>query len=225
MAAQIAELIDKVDNVELIRDELAAILLVESENQQALAQTANKDPALWKLRIFTERATPWEEFIEAPDGSLGCDTSPLVNVSIDRSEYDKSAGNIIERQRSDTTYHIDCYGYGVSRDTLSGHIPGDESAAREAQRAVRLVRNILMSAHYVDLGHRGLVWDRWPLQAQAFDPADARTVQRVSAVRFDLQVRFNEFSPQDQGQPLELISTQVIRSETGQLLLRADYPL
>jgi hypothetical protein len=44
MAAQITELIDKVDNLEIVGDLIAAILVVELANQQALATTAGKDP-------------------------------------------------------------------------------------------------------------------------------------------------------------------------------------
>lgn len=42
-------LIDKQDSVEIIRDQIAAILVQEIANQQALAIADSKDPALWTL--------------------------------------------------------------------------------------------------------------------------------------------------------------------------------
>jgi hypothetical protein len=43
--------------------------------------------------------------------------------------------------------------------------------------------------------------------------------------RVALEVQFNEFSPQVQGETLELVSVQVKRTDTGELLVRADYEI
>jgi hypothetical protein len=128
-----------------------------------------------------------------------------------------------------TIFNIDCYGYGISTGTIEGHDPGDARAALEAQRARRLVRNILMAGTYTYLGfprrEGAVVWRRWLLSETAFQPQiDGRQVQHVQAVRLALQVEFSELSPQVPSVTLELISAQVKRTETGQLLLRADYP-
>lgn len=220
MAAEILSLIDKRDNAEIIRDEIAAILLVESTKQQELAEDESKDPELWRLRIFTERANPWDEFSgDSPD------TAPLINIWWDNSNDDEKASNIVERQRVVGTFNVDCYGWGVSVESDEGHNPGDEGAALEAQRAARLVRNILMSAQYCYLGMRGVVGRRWRASAQAFQPAiDSRPVAHVSAVRIAMRVEFNEFSPQHIPVPLALISVAVKRTTTGEVIFTADYP-
>jgi hypothetical protein len=184
---------------------------------------ATRDPALWRLRVFLERSNPWSEFIDAPDGVL-TDASPIVNVSLDNVSYEMSGSNTVERQKATGIYHIDCYGYGCSVETFAGHDPGDELAATEAMRAARLCRSILMAGHYAYLGFpRGseqVVWRRWPQSITAFQPqVDSRPVQQVLAVRFALQVEFNEFSPQVQGQPLELISLTVRRKENSEVVL------
>lgn len=227
MTAQIAELIDKVDGFEVVRDQIAAILLVEATEQMRLAAAARKDPKLWRLRVFSERSNPWDEFSSAPDRNAVEATAPIVNVCFDNCSFDRSASNVVERQRAIGVYHIDCYGYGLSADDGgSGHVPGDEDAALEAHRAVRLVRNILMAGAYTYLGMRGVVGRRFPESIQVFQPQiDGRAVQHVVAARITLQVEFNELSPQVQGQPLELVSVSVIRAETGELLLRADFPV
>lgn len=222
----IEALIDKEDNFEIIRDQIAAILTTEQASQQALAVTAGEDPNDWKLRIYSERSNPFESFL---NDSPVTDTSPIVNVWFDSSNFDPKASNVSERQKTDGTFNIDCYGYGVAQDVAAGgHKPGDKEAALEAQRAVRLVRNILMAAEYTYLGLRGTVWGRWPQSITVFQPQiDARQVQKVIGARIALNVVYNELSPQVTGEAAELVSTQTTRADDGEILINADfqYPL
>ena len=85
-------LIDKQDNFEVIRDQIAAVLVAETANQMQLATNAAKDPQGWKLRVFTERSNPWEQWLNG-----ATDKSPLVNVWYDNSNFDQKASNISER--------------------------------------------------------------------------------------------------------------------------------
>lgn len=216
----IANLIDKQDTFEIIRDQIAAILATESASQQALATAAAKDPALWALKVYTERSNPWEQYLnENPD------ETPIVNVWYEDSNFDAGASNIVERQKTTATFNIDCYGYGVSSDDgASGHIPGDREAAFVVQRAIRLVRNILMSAEYTYLGLRGTVWQRWARGVQVFQPQlENNTSNQIVAARVSFQVVFNEFSPQYDLETLELISATVLRAEDGEIVIEADY--
>lgn len=216
----IATLIDKQDNVEIIRDQIAAILVLEVASQMALAIAAAKDPDEWKLRIFLERSNPWEQFLNNPT-----DSSPLINVWWDNSNFDLKASNIVERQKSETVYNIDCYGYARSADNAAGgHKPGDREAALEVHRALRLVRNILMAAEYTYLALQGLVWRRWPQSITVFQPQqDGNTVQQIVGARLAFRVDFNEFSPQIPAETLELLSVDVLRIEDDQLVVEADY--
>lgn len=213
-------LIDKQDNFEIIRDQIAAILTLEVASQMALATGAGKDPDDWKLRIFTERSNPWENFLNDDT-----DRSPLVNIWFDNSNFDAKSSNIMERQKSTGTYNLDCYGYGVSSDLLAGgHTPGDREAALEVQRGIRLVRNILMAAEYTYLGLRGLVWSRWPRSITVFQPQiDNRSIQNIVGARIAFEVGFNELSPQIQPETLELLSVLVERLEDSGELVTLDY--
>jgi hypothetical protein len=215
-APLITELISKVDNAEIIRDQIAAILVVELANQGVLSG-GQPQPS-----VFIERANPWGMFL-APTPIL---TQPVINVWWDSSTFDAPTSNVVERQKAEAVYHIDCYGCAVSQDDgAAGHIPADEQAAREAQRAVRLARNILMAGAYTYLGLRGLVWKRFPQTISLFQPQiDNHAAQRIVAARLALQVHFNEFSPQIATETLETLMIDVLRKETGELLLRAQYP-
>ena len=213
-------LINKQDNAEIVRDMIGAILAAEVVSQMALAVAASEDPLLWKLRIYTERSNPWEQFLNNPT-----DTSPLVNVWWDNSNFEMAASNIVERQKATAIFNLDCYGYAVAADEAAGgHKPGDREAAFEAQRAVRLVRNILMAAEYTYLSLRGVVWRRWISGITNFQPPqEPTTVQQISGSRIAFQVEFNELSPQITEETLELLTVDVMRAEDGQLIVETDY--
>lgn len=223
----ITTLIDKQDTSEIVRDQIAQILADEVASQMALAVTAGKDPDDWKLRIFTERSNPWEQFLN-PD-EAGFDDSPIVNVWFDNATFDPGASNIVERQKGEGVFNIDCYGYGRSKDDgATGHIPGDKEAALEVQRALRLVRNILMAATYTYLNLRGVVWQRWPQSITVFQPQlDGRQMQQMVGARLAFRVQYNEFSPQVESVELESVAVDVKRTEDGEIVAQAqyDYPL
>lgn len=216
----IAALIDKQDNFEIIRDQIAAILATEVASQMALATAGGKDPDDWKLRIFSERSNPWEQLLNEQT-----DRSPIVNVWFDNSNFDPAASNISERQKTEGVFNIDCYGYGISSDEMGGgHNPGDKEAAFEVHKALRLVRNILMAAEYTYLGLRGVVWQRWPQSITVFQPQlDGRQMQQLVGARLAFRVVFNEFSPQVPAETLELVSVDVMRTEDGEIVVEADY--
>lgn len=222
MTAVIQELIDKQDTYEIVRDKVALILAEESAQQQQLATDAGKDPALWKLRVFTERSNPWES-LRTDDGGVPTDRSPVVCVWYDNSNLDKRASQTIDRQQMEATFHIDVYGVGTTEILAggAGHVPGDEQAARVAQRGARLVRNVLMADSYVTLGidrALGLVGQRNISTIQTFQPEFAnQNARQLAVVRLALQVKLSEFGPQTPAIILEEIST-IVRDEDGAIL-------
>ena len=136
MTAVITELIEGPDMVEVVRDKIALILLEESEAQYELAQKAGKPPNEWKLRVFTERANAWAEYINSPDPDSD-EARPIVNVAFRQDTFPEAKGNIVARQQAEARYEIDCYGYGVSTETDPGHDPGDAAASIVAMRTLR----------------------------------------------------------------------------------------
>lgn len=213
--------INKQDTVEIIRDQIALILANEVANQMSLAVTAGEDPALWDLKIYTERSNPWELYLNEVE-----EVTPIVNVWFEDETFDKAASNVVERQKATGVFNIDCYGRGLSADVAAGgHTPGDEGAALSAQRAVRLVRNILMSAEntYLNLP-RGTAWDRMPRAITMFQPVMSdNSAQKVVGARLALNVSYNEFSPQIEGETMDLLSIDIQRASDGSVLAEADY--
>lgn len=213
-------LIDKQDNFEIIRDQIAAILATEVDSQKALATAAAKDASLWDFKVYTERSNPWENYLNDT-----AELTPTVNVWYDNSNFMDTSSNIVERQTTEAIFNIDCYAVANSSGNIAGgHNPGDQGAAFAVQRVIRLVRNILMAAEYTYLGLRGLVWQRWTQTVTVFQPQQDRgNVRPVIAARIGFKVKFSEFSPQISGPGLELLSTTVKRTEDGQIVIRADY--
>ncbi len=180
------------------------------------------DPRLWKLRVFKERTAPWGAFLAAPDSGTD-DAVPIVNVWFDREDFDEASSDYIERQNADGKFHVDVYGYGKAAATEIGHTPADLRAALEAQRAMRLVRNILMAAEYMELGLSGTVWKRFPDSITAFQPTDGdRPIQHVMGMRLVLGVRFNEVSPQVELIPCGGILARVHTEIDGEVVFSVE---
>lgn len=210
-------LIDKQDSFEIIRDQIAAILVQEVAHQKELAIAADKDPALWGLRVFTERSNPSEIFREG-------DLTPIVNVWYGGTEFDYQASDTVESQKGIGTFNIDVYAAGESFETSEGHECSDEVAAKNSQRAIRLVRNILMSNAATYLGLRGRVWSRRVESITPYQPdASDDMTQQIVGARVAFRVVFSEVSPQAETVPLELLSVKMKRKETGEIILNLEY--
>lgn len=214
----IAELLDTLDQFEVVRDQIAAILAAELSNQVRLAEAVPTDPTPWTAQVYAERAGAFP---------LPQECDQTINVWFDSADYDKAAGNAVARQRCSATFNVDCYGYAsAADDPQGGHVPGDEQAARNAQRLARLSRRILMAGEYTYLGLRGVVGGRWPQQLVAFQPQQDNTgAVHVVGARLVLRVEFNETSPQLSGSPLEAVAYEVKRAEDGSILVagQIDY--
>ena len=222
MTAKLTYLIDKLDNFEIIESKIAAIFVEEIANQKVLALAASKDPALWDVRIFTERSNPWEMWLNDQE-----DIRPICNIWYDSETADKSKSNIMSRQQGIAVYNLDCYGFGISSNNESGgHNPGDFEASEISKRTAKLIRNIIMSAPYAYLDMRGTVASRWLRNKAAFQPEiNGQQIQQVQAIRLALEIGFNELTTQLETQLLEYISVTIKRTETGEILSLIDIDL
>jgi hypothetical protein len=213
----ITNLIDKQDSFELVRDQIAQILANESVAQQALAVAATRDPSPWAFSVYTERTSPWDYFLEEPGGQ------PIVNVWFQSLSSDQKTSNISERTKCTGQFALDVYASALASDDAPH---GDEASTRAAHAVARLVRNILMSAHYTYLGfpQGEIVWRRWLSGLESLQ-APSNTVPgiQVSCVRLSFEVDFNEFSPQFDLNTLEFVATDIRRASDGSVLAEADF--
>lgn len=215
--ALIDSLIDKQDNYEIIRDQVAQILADEVVNQKSLATAAGKDPAQWDFLVFTERTNPFE-LAESILGKIEGDAE-FANVWLDN--LDISEGDTVNRQMPTTTIQIDCVSSKAALDNAAGGIAttADERASLDAERIGRLVRNILMSANYTYLDLRGIVGKRWISRMTKLQPdRDDQPVQASMAFRATLQVVNNEFTPQITPGELDEIVVDIRRGELSEIL-------
>jgi hypothetical protein len=215
--SEITQLIDKLDTFEIVRNKIAVILVTESAAQVQLATTAGKpDPSLWALKVYTERASPWDDY---EDGSV------IVNVWFDATSVDESASNTVRNQTMRGTFNIDVIGFGVSKPNgTGGHVPGDELAALNAQRGLRLVRNIIMASSYTYLGLRGVVGQRMPQSISSFQPQlNSNPAVHAVGARLALGVRYEEYSPQFEPVILQELGVTITRAEDALVIVELEY--
>ena len=157
------------------------------------------------------------ELIEDPTSGEVIRETPLVNVFFDQETFNGIQSNPVEQQRADGVFTIDCLATKVHEKNADGTISrGDELAARDVQRVVRLVRNILMAGFYTYLNMRGVVSQRDIQSVTMFQPnINDRPAQHVIGCRVNVAVNYNEFSPQVEPVELDLVSLQCTRAEDG----------
>ena len=132
-------LIDKQDSFEIVRDQIAGILVAEIANQKVLAVAASKDPLDFDLDVFIERDWPIERWLNA-DATVTAATVPIVTVSLEQTSRDASKSSVPGGiQIYQATYLIDVMARGITSDTKTG----DKEAHLNCHAGVRLVRNIL----------------------------------------------------------------------------------
>lgn len=220
-------------NLVVVRDQIAAILKANFENQRVLAVADNADPKPYDVRVFIERSDCRGEFTSQDEdertASSKRDRRSIVSICVDGTAYDKKRSSISERRQSDGIYFIDFYSMGIGKESPDGYVPGDKAASNEVLRVFGLVDSILAADVNVSLGMLGVVGNVWLHKFNTMelssDDRDRPQVERVAVARAELHVSFNEFSPQYQAQPLELISAAVLRKETGEIYFKTNPPL
>jgi len=219
---RLTQLIDKQDNFEIIRDQIAGILAIEIANQKAIAQGEGKDPDLFYFHTYTERSNPWA-LIEDSEGKI-INEAPIVNVFFDNDITDSNSSTISDNQEFAGSFNIDCYGAKNAKEIEQGvHSPGDELSAREAQRIARLVRNILMFNEYAYLGLKGVVTSRNISQRAMFQPIPGAASNNISICRLTVKVVYSEMALQTIPANLELAANQCLRKEDGLIYFDANF--
>jgi hypothetical protein len=218
MLAKIDTLIDKLDTVEIINRQIAAILASEVENQEDLASKAGKNPEDFAFDVYRERSKPWEALSDNNGEEIG--DMPLVNVCFDNTVYDNRNSNTVEFQHAVSTFYIDCYAHkNKTKDHESDVLTSDE-----ADRIARLARNIIMADVYTYLGMRKIVFKRYVKKIEKMMPTDreGKPFEKICGSRLTVEVDFNEFSPQSIPSTVDLICGKCTYKDTGLVLFEIE---
>lgn len=207
MSAVINERLDKPDTIELVREQVAAILYQEMANQHTLA-VADGDPVAddYLTTVFVENDEPLN-FVESDNPLF-----PLINVSVDREKRaSKDSSASVNYRKYNGTILIDCYQTG----NFDGNFAG-RKATIKAWKLARCVRAILESDEYTYLKLRGVVTGHEITGRQAFVPDMQNSALKVVVVRLELEVTYDQASPITTGPGLEIMTIK-IEDETGQI--------
>jgi len=195
MENKINVLLENSDNVELIRDQLCAILKTECIAQHELARE-KPDAADYRIGVWKDKTRPWS----LTEDSERKNPFPLVNVQLQGFKLDSPGGSTFGQKKYVATFHIDCYAHGE----FGGEEPDDTDSARKAWKIGRVIRNILTSEHHAYFGLRGIVRDYRITEGITGDPRNnENSAQSITICRLILVVDYYEDSPKVEGAKFE----------------------
>lgn len=207
----VAELVSAPDNIEVIRDQIGALLALDLANQYALAKEANDPSAAdYDVQVFVENDSPFQYVDEdTPDAN----PFPCVNVSIESTGQEKGTASV-GKQVMNAQFYVDVYATG---NTESVDDMGAK-ASLKAWKTARLVRHILRAEANTYLRLRGIV-GKVSFRFQAGEPNSPQSAIRVKMVRITVGVDYVEDVPIAQGVGVEVISAN-IADESGVVIVK-----
>lgn len=206
----VSELVSAPDNIEVIRDQIGALLALDLANQYALAKEAHDPSAAdYDVQVFVENDSPLQYVDEdTPDAN----PFPCVNVSIESTVQEKGTASV-GKQVMNAQFYVDVYATG---NTESVDDMGAK-ASLKAWKTARLVRHILRAEANTYLRLRGIV-GKVSFRFQAGEPNSPQSAIRVKMVRITVGVDYVEDVPITQGVGVEIISAN-IADESGVVIL------
>jgi len=178
------ELQSEPDNIEVIRDQIAALLVVDFRRQAELAaESGAADGGDYNVAVYVESDDPLQYVDE---DTPGANPFPCVNVILDSSDPDKGTASV-NKQAFTAKLYVDCYAEG--NDAEDGEF--SYKAARRAWKVARLVRRILRAEANTYLRLRGIV-GRVSWSFQAGEPSNTRSAIKVKMVRATLTIDYVE---------------------------------
>jgi hypothetical protein len=200
---KITKLIDTPDTIEIVRDQIAAILSLELRNQRVLALDLRKSDAKdYDVAVFIENTRPYDS-----EGAM----KPLVNVLLPKVQA-LDVNSRIGSQKERAVIWLDCAAWGNDAGFTD-----DRTASLRAWKISRLVRRILTADFYAYLGLRGIVASRRIVLREVGIPDNAeRSAAAVAVVRIVLEVEFLEKSIGVESTDIESIYFE-IDPDTGEI--------
>lgn len=204
---------------ELVRDQIALIILTELPAQEAIAidlaatqpeTLAGKqaqldiDNKIYDIinNIFTEKGTHFQN-----------DQMPGLNIYFGRSDYSATEGDNVNTQVSNSNFTLEVHlQYKHKQAGVEPIEYGDEKSARVVARILGLLRGILMSGQYITLGDEfsGIVEKRRVTSLDVFQPDSQEDDAKQGLVGIlNLDVKFRETGPQLMGETLTAARTSI----------------
>ena len=178
------ELQSEPDNIEVIRDQVAALLAVDFRRQAELAAESEAiDSGDYNVAVYVECDDPLQYVDE---DTPGANPFPCVNVILDSTDANKGTASV-NKQAFTAKFYVDCYAEG--NDAEDGEF--SYKAAQRAWKTARLVRRILRAEANTYLRLRGIV-GRVSWSFQAGEPSNTRSAIKVKMVRVTLTVDYVE---------------------------------
>jgi hypothetical protein len=207
----IPDLISEPDVVEEIRDQIAAILSLELQNQYKLAQEAALPRAIdYHVKVYVNNARPYE-------AETAEDLLSFINITLPKVDIPRSNSRMGD-QKETALFHIYCAACGND----SGTFRDDKSSAFRAWKVMRLVRRILMADVYTYLGLRGVIGQRHIfLMEEGTPPAPEKSALAYTVIRASLEVSFAERFIEAPSVPLEGIDYEVTPA-TGEVKAKSS---
>lgn len=190
--------------VEIIRDQISAIIALEMQEQYRLA-VEDGDPVADDYRIseFIENDEPWNV-------TSGPNKFPFVNISIDHVAEDSNS--TINKTIRTVQFNIDCYQIGNYEGKYAGR-----NGCIKAWKLARCIDKILSSDEYTYLALRGIVQKRSISDMRAGRP-DTDSALKVVLVRLIVNVEYIENAPVNTGDNFEIMPV-TISDENGQVFI------
>ena len=201
------------DNIEVIRDQVAALLAVDFRRQAELAaESGATDSGDYNVAVYVECDDPLQYVDE---DTPGANPFPCVNVILDSSDPDKGTASV-NKQAFTAKLYVDCYAEGNAAED------GEFSfkAAQRAWKTARLVRRILRAEANTYLRLRGIV-GRVAWSFQAGEPSNTRSAIKVKMVRVTLTVDYVENVAITEGE-LDWDIVGIVADENGRVLFGDD---
>ena len=175
----ITELVETPENVEKVRDQIAAILSLELQNQLTIAtDTGRQNAADYDIDIYVENSRPYD--------TTGEEMVSLVNIVLQEVTVPHSNPRMGD-QKEQAIFHIYC----IANGNTMGDFRDDKSATFRAWKIMRLVRRILMSEPYTYLGMRKTVTSRTFTKMESGTP-NLQSAQAFTVIRAHFEVQFTE---------------------------------
>jgi hypothetical protein len=203
-APLINKLITGKDNVEKVRDQIAAILSLELQNQKRMAQEAAvPDAEEYGVTVYVENPRPYE---------LTNKPIPLRLINVILPKANLISGARTGNQKERAVFWVDCAATGLEGIPLWN----EKNANCRAWAVCRLARGILMADAYLYLGMRGIIGSRSVTLMEAGAPQGAGEAVQFAVVRLTLEVEFVERYVEQDGPLIEGIDFEV-SPETGEV--------